>query len=622
MKTSILDPISIEVLNKQVRKASVLVMIAFAILVLKLWSLQILSGPQYRIKSENNRIRLQDIPPYRGLIYDRTGALLVTNRPSYDLCVVPEDVKDTGALLERLAKLVCLDQGRALELIRKVKRAKPFQPVCIKRGLTRDEVALIETHRFNLPGVLIRVAPQRRYLMGDLASHLLGYLGEVTEKELRTKRYFGARVGDLVGKAGVELKWQRSLGGLRGGEQVEVDAAGRQIRVVSSQPPHPGANVYLTIDLELQRVAEEALGDKTGAVVAIDPNNGQVLAMVSKPSFDPNLFVGGIAPDVWKEMVTSKRYPLQNRAIAGLYSPGSVFKIVVALAALEEGAADPEEEIWCPGWLQVGNRTFRCWKKAGHGKVKLHRALVESCDVYFYTLGKRLGADKIAAYARKMGLGTKTGFDLGFERSGLVPTRSWKLRKWGIPWQMGETLSFAIGQSYLLITPLQAACLISSVFNGGYLYEPQVSKLVQDTEGNVLYAFRPRIKGQLSFSEEHMQIIRDALVGVVNERRGTGKKAAIAGIQVAGKTGTAQVVGLEKGEKSKTEDERFKDHAWFVAIAPAENPQIAVSVLVEHGGHGGSGAAPIAKQVIQHYLREKGMLNPGGDTDSIIRRDR
>ncbi len=611
MKTSILDPISIEVLNRQVRKAIILVLIAFAILVLKLWSLQILSGPQYRIKSENNRIRIQDIPPYRGLVYDRNGTLLVTNRPSYDLCVVPEDVRDSAALLKRLENLVSLDPDQARELVLKTKRVKPFQAVCIKRGLSRDELALVETHRFNLPGVLIRVAPQRRYLFGNFASHVLGYLGEVTERDLKTGRYFGARVGDLVGKAGVELRWQRTLGGIRGGEQVEVDAAGRQIRVISSQPPHPGANVYLTIDTDLQRVAEEALGDKSGAVVALDPNNGQVLAMVSKPSFDPNLFVGGIDPAVWKDMVTSRKYPLQNRAIAGLYSPGSTFKMVVALAALEEGVVDPEEEIWCPGWMRLGNRTFRCWKKAGHGKVKLHRAIVESCDVYFYTLGKRLGVDKIAAYARKMGLGSRTGFDLGFERSGLVPTRTWKLKKWGVPWQMGETLSFAIGQSYLLVTPIQMACLISSIFNGGYLYEPQVSKLVKDTDGKVLYAFRPKIKGQLNFSEEHMQIVRDALIGVVNERHGTGRRAAIEGIKVAGKTGTAQVVGLKKGEKGKSEEERFRDHAWFVCIAPAEDPRIAVSVLVEHGGHGGSGAAPIAKQVIEHYLQEEGMLPCG-----------
>jgi len=583
-------------------------MVAFAVLILKLWSLQILSGPQYRIKSENNRLRVQDIPPFRGLIYDRSGNVMVNNRPSYDLCVVPEDVKDVDDLASRLGQLAQLDQDNAKSLIDRARKLKPFQSVCIRKGLSRDEVAVLETHRFNLPGVFIRVTPQRRYLFGDLASHVLGYLGQVTEKELKSKRYFGARVGDLVGKAGVELKWQRALGGIRGGEQVEVDAAGRQIRVISRQAPRPGANVYLTIDKELQAVAEKALGSKNGAVVALDPNTGQVLAMVSKPSFDPNLFVGGIDPAAWREMIGDKRHPLQNRAIAGQYSPGSVFKIVVALAALEEGVVDPEEEIWCPGWLRVGNRTFRCWKKGGHGKVKLHRALVESCDVYFYNLGKRLGVDKIAAYAKKMGLGSTTGFDLGFERSGLVPTSSWKLKKWGVPWQLGETLSFAIGQSYLLITPLQAACLVSSLFNGEYLYEPQVSRLVKDPDGNVLYAFRPRIKGQLNFSEEHMQIIRDALVGVVNERHGTGRRAAIQGVLVAGKTGTAQVVGLEKGDKAQPDEERFRDHAWFVAVAPADNPLIAVSVLVEHGGHGGSGAAPVAREVIQHYLKEKGII--------------
>ena len=609
MKTSVLDPISIEVLNKQIRKALILAIVAFSVLVIKLWSLQILSGPHYRIMSESNRIRLQDIPPFRGLIYDRNGSVLVKNTPSYDLYVVPEDVKDAKGLVDRLETLVPLNKDQAMELMRKSSTSRPFEPVCLKRGLSRDEVAIVETHRFNLPGVMITVSPRRRYIKGNFASHILGYLGEVTDRELRTRKYYGVRVGDLVGKAGIELKWQRALGGIRGGEQVEVDAAGRQIQIISRQSPRPGANVYLTIDTGLQEVAENALGEKRGAVVVLDPNNGQVLAMVSKPSFDPNLFVGGIDPLTWREMVTSKRYPLQNRAIAGMYSPGSIFKIVVALAALEEGVVNPEEEIWCPGWLQLGNRTFRCWKKPGHGKVKLHRALVESCDVYFYTLGKRLGVDKIAAYAKKMGLGTRTGFDLGFEKPGLVPTRAWKLREWGVPWQMGETLSLAIGQTFLLVTPLQAACFISSVFNGGYLYEPQVSKLVKDPEGNVLYAFRPKIKGQLNFSEENMQIIRDALIGVVNDMHGTGRRAAIKGVKVAGKTGTAQVVGLGKDKDGKKEeDERFKDHAWFVAVAPADDPKIAVSVLVEHGGHGGSAAAPVARQVIEYYLREKGLI--------------
>jgi len=603
LKTSVLDPISIEVLNRQIRKATLLAIVAFGLLAVKLWSLQILNGPQYRTKSENNRIRLQDIPSYRGLIYDRNGAVLVNNRPSYDLYVVPEDVKDTEVLVSHLRRLVSLDPVRALDLIRKMRKATPFKPVCLKRGLTRDEVAALETHRFNLPGVVITVTPERHYIMGDFASHVLGYLGEITEKELRSKRYYDTRVGDLVGKAGVELKWQRSLAGIRGGEQVEVDAAGRQIRVISKQMPRPGANVYLTIDKGLQEAAEASLGDKRGAIVAIDPNNGQVLAMVSKPSFDPNLFVGGIDPLTWQEMITGKDFPLQNRAIAGLYAPGSIFKIVVALAALEEGVVDPEEEIHCPGWLQLGNRTFRCWKKSGHGSVSLHRALVESCDVYFYTLGRRLGVDKISKYARQMGLGRRTGFDLGFEKGGLVPSRLWKLRRWGMPWQMGETLSLAIGQSYLLVTPLQAACLISSVFNGGYLYEPQVSKLVRDVEGNVLYAFRPKINGQLNFSEEHMDLVRKALVGVVNEPHGTGRRAAIDGVVVAGKTGTAQVVGLDKDGQDKSDLPQFRDHAWFVATAPADNPKIAVSVLVEHGGHGGSGAAPIAKQVIETYLK-------------------
>jgi penicillin-binding protein 2 len=412
----------------------------------------------------------------------------------------------------------------------------------------------------------------------------------------------------LIGKSGVEWKWQPDLNGVRGGEQVEVDASGRKIRVIAHKSPAPGDNACLTIDKDLQAVAEKALVGKSGAIVAMNPNNGEILALASSPSFDPNLFVGGIDRASWERIVLSGDFPLQNRALSGQYAPGSVFKIVIALAGLEEGIIDPEEEIVCKGIYFLGRRGYRCWKKYGHGKVSFHRALVESCDVYFYEMGRMLGIDKISEYAMRLGLGKTTGFDVVHEKAGLIPTRDWKLKRWGVPWQEGETLSTAIGQSFVLVTPIQMATFISAVFNGGINYRPQVTKWVGKSETNKTYEFVPVVTGKLGIRREHLELVKRALIGVVNEPHGTGGRARVKDETVAGKTGTAQVVALKKEEEFENEEDipkQFRDHAWFVAVAPAENPRIVLSVVVEHGGHGGSVAAPIAGQIIKAYLGAK-----------------
>ena len=605
MKTSDLDPISAETLQRQLKKVMVVVIITFGVLLLRLWTLQALKGQQYRERSEHNRIRLKDIPASRGLILDTNGHRLAENHPSYDLYIIPEDIRSPKSLFGRLNMLVGIDSEAAYKEFYSKGRRKPFSPILLKRGITRDQLALVETHRYNLPGVVIRVNPERYYPHQALACHVLGYLGEITQKQLRSNRFPYKKAGDLVGKAGVELKWDRCLSGVRGGEQIEVDAEGRKIAVLSRRPPEPGANVFLNIDFRLQQVAEAELEGKRGVVVAMEPATGRLLALASSPGFDPNIFIKGIDKATWKTMVSSRQYPLQNRATSGMFPPGSVFKIVVALAALEEGLVDPEEKIFCGGTFKLGNREFRCWKKGGHGEVDLHRALVESCDVYFYNLGLALGVDKIAEYARRLGLGVKTGFDLDFEKEGLVPTKRWKLKKWGQRWQGGETLSLAIGQGFLLVTPIQMVDMLSAVFNGGFLYAPQVTKYVGKTGGQVNFKFRPKVRGVAGIAGEHLERIRQALVGVVNEPRGTGRKAAIEGIVVAGKTGTAQVVSTEKADVADEGDElpaHLRDHAWFVAVAPADSPRIAVAVLIEHGGHGGSAAAPVARKMIQQYL--------------------
>jgi len=605
LKPSHFDPVSSEAFSKQLKVAILFILVVFSVLILRLWVLQIVNGPAYRAKSEHNRIRLQDIPPFRGMILDRNEEVLADNRPSYDLYVIPEEVHDRTRLLDRLSMLADLNCKTADRTLEKAARGYPFKPVCLKSDMSRDELARIESHRFDLPGVMIHVRPQRHYFYEGLASHVLGYVGEISEAQLKGGKFTKNRAGDLIGKRGVERKWQAQLNGIRGGEQLEVDAAGRKIAVVSRKNPISGANVCLTIDKALQSLAEKSLMGKQGAVVALNPTNGEVLALASSPAYNPNLFVKGFDDKTWQDMVASRDHPLQNRALAGQYPPGSVFKIVVALAALEEGLVTPEEKIFCNGTFSLGKQTYRCWKKYGHGKVNLQRALVESCDVYFYTVGRRLGVDKIAHYARRLGLGERSGLDLGNEKSGLIPTTEWKLRRWGVPWQPGETVSTAIGQSFVLTTPLQLANLISAVFNGGRLHRPQVTKWVQQPGGKRLFGFESISAGDAGIDPRHLELVKEALVGVVNQPRGTGSKARLKETTVAGKTGTAQVVALKKEGGDGHESDiplKFRDHAWFVAVAPASAPKIAVAVLVEHGGHGGSAAAPIAKEIIKAYL--------------------
>lgn len=605
LRTSEFDPISMEIFNKQLKNFTLLVLVVFGVLILRLWFLQVVSGLTYRTKSENNRIHLQDISPSRGMIFDRNDETLVGNRPSYDIYVIPEEVQDRGQLMESLSRMVGLEPELAEHKLAGASFKYPFRPICVKRDVSRNELAVIETHRFNLPGVMIKVRPQRHYICGNLASHLLGYLGEISENQLRSGQYADSKPGDLIGKSGVECKWQPFLNGMRGGEQVEVDAAGRKIQTISLKPPTPGANVYLTIDKSLQALAEKALTEKRGAIVAINPDDGGILALASSPSFDPNLFIGGIDEATWEKIVSSEDFPLQNRALSSQYPPGSVFKIIIAMAGLEEGVTDQEEEIVCKGFYSLGGHRYRCWKRHGHGKVNLHRALVESCDIYFYQVGKRLGVDRIAHYARRFGLGKTTGFDVSQEKAGLIPTNDWKLKKLGVPWQAGETISMSIGQSFVLVTPIQMVTLISAIFNGGVLYSPQVTRWVGKTETDKVYEFVPKVTGRLEIRQEYLELVRRALVGAVNEPHGTGCRAKQKDITVAGKTGTAQVVSLQKERDFDPGGEvpwKFRDHAWFVAVAPTDRPGIALAIVIEHGGHGGSTAAPIAGQMIKAYL--------------------
>jgi len=590
-----------------------LVVSVFVVLLLRLWFLQIIKGESYRNLSENNRIRLEDIPPTRGIIYDRHGRILVDNRPAFKLALVPADVSDMRQTLDKLGRILEVDELQLEEKVKSAPRGAPFRPVLLSRDMNRNQVAAVETHRFNLPGVMVQIEPRRSYEMPSFAAHLIGYLGEIEEAQLREKRHQGYKLGDYLGKYGVELEWEGELKGLRGGRQVEADAAGRQLSILREVAPEPGHNLILTLDTQLQLRAENALKDKAGAIIAMDPTTGDILAMASSPAFDQNQFVRGLAPNEWQAIVDNPLHPLENKAIQGQYPLGSTFKPVVATAALAEGLVNPGTTFYCTGEYKLGNQVYRCWKKRGHGQIALFQALVQSCDVYFYQLGQKLGIDLLSTYAQRYRLGSRTLIRLNNEAGGLVPTAQWKLRRFGVPWQKGEDLVTAIGQGFLLATPIQMAVFYTAIANGGKFLRPRVVLRVEDPDGGVIKNVSPEILGNLNLSPNIISLLQKALAGAVNEPNGTGRAAQLRGrlrsIKVAGKTGTAQVVRAPEDEEEEGDESEipyeYRDHAWFVAYAPAEAPEILVVVLVEHGGHGGSAAAPLAREVMEEYFSNR-----------------
>jgi len=582
--------------------------VAFFLLIAHLWYLQTLRGSEFRRISENNCIRIREHPADRGLLMDRRGRVLAQNRPCFEVYLIPEDLKRYPEVVGQMTQLLNLDQDKIEEKIRGAKRRAPFKPVRIKPDIEWGELALLESNRVYLPGLLVDVRPKRTYNYGAIASHLIGYLGEVDEDDLRQTKEAPYRMGAMIGKYGIEYQWETDLRGVDGGQQVEVDALGREIRPIRSVESFPGNNLILTIDLDLQNKAEEAYQDKNGALIAMDPRNGRILAMVSKPSFDPDLFARTISPEEWKSLMENPFHPLQNKGIQGQYPPGSVFKIITTLAGLESGNLTPDTQFYCAGAYPYGNRDFRCWKEGGHGMISLRRALVESCDIYFYQAGLKIGVDTIAHYAKEFGLGRKTGISLPHEKAGIVPSSSWKKKRFGVPWYSGETLSFAVGQGYMNATPIQLVTFLSAVANGGKIFLPQVVERVENIFGKTLKEYPPVETGRARVSEKFLHFVQDALMGAVNEPHGTGNASALKDIKVAGKTGTAQVVRMaqdfKKGDTQRM-PLKFRDHAWFAAFAPVEDPRIAVIVLAEHGGFGAAAAAPIAKQVFEKYFEQE-----------------
>ncbi|MBC7319513.1 penicillin-binding protein 2 [bacterium] len=564
------------------------------VLIVKLYQIQVVQGEYFRELAEGNRIRLFSVSAPRGEIIDRKGRIMAKNRPSFTVSVIPFE----GEKEESLKLLSKITGVSYTEIKEKIKGApNKLQPVNIVLDADLKMVSKIKELEDKLPGVLVTTNVIREYPNKSLASHILGYVGEVSKEEMEVFKDLGVGMGDIVGKAGIERTYQGKLMGVPGGEQVEVDAMGRPIKILGTVPPIPGSTLVTTIDLDLQKIVEESLHRRglPGAIVVMDPRNGDILAMASYPDFNPNSFARGITSKEWRELLSPKK-PLLNRAISAVYPPGSTFKIVVALAALAENVVDRDTTFYCPGSMMIGNRRFRCW--TAHGRINFLSAIAKSCDVTFYTIGLKLGAERIARYAKLLGLGEPTGIDIPGEVKGLIPEPSWKKE----PWYIGDTANMSIGQGYVQVTPIQMAVLVSAIANGGKVYKPRIVSKIINQDGTV-EVLPPILIRDLSKFKREIDIIREGMELVV--KAGTGSLAKLEGITVAGKTGTAE-------NFPNAENPLGKDHAWFIAYAPADNPRIALSIVIEQGGHGGSTSAPISAEIINYYLTGEKIIRGGG----------
>jgi len=591
-------------------------------LVGRLYYLQVVESENYRTLAEENRINLRLLAPPRGRIVDRLGRPLAVNRQNYQVVVVAEQANDIEATLDALGRIIDISDGERRRVLRDVGRKRKFVPVPVRGNLDWESVAQIEVNAPDLPGIAIDEGQSRHYLHGEEFAHVLGYVAPVSENEINGDPLLELP-GFRIGKAGIEKVYDLALRGNGGSSEVEVNAVGRVIRELNRKEGEPGTDITLTIDMDLQRLATQRLQGESGSAVVLDVRTGDVLALVSTPGFDPNAFNRGLSNEEWHALISNPRAPLANKAIAGQYAPGSTFKLAVALAGLEKGAINPNTTVKCWGRTRLGNAYFHCWKRGGHGPVHLHKALTQSCDVYFYEVAKRVGVDRISAMARRLGLGQTLGLDLPGERPGLLPTRDWKLATIGVPWQMGETLISGIGQGYVLATPLQLAVMTARIANGGRAITPRIARSAPPPEG----AEPEQPPDDLGMVPGHLQLVREGMIDVVNGRRGTARASAIKepGMEMAGKTGTSQVRRISKAEREagvfKNEDLPWKrrDHALFVGYAPIDAPRYAVAVVIEHGGGGSKAAAPVARDILTMAQKLDALrIADGGREPSII----
>jgi len=622
-----LGPGSEPAVERRIGLVALAIVAAFSIFVLRLFQLQIVEGAELRSRSERNFVRTVRLEAPRGDILDREGRVLATTRPAYRVQVIPNEVGGRQLTYGLLGEILGRPPVELAERVGSPRGRARFQPVVLEGDLAYELLAQVESHRYALPGVVTDIQPRRHYVERERASHLLGTIGEIEARQLASDDFEGYQAGEIVGQFGLESRLESHLRGRAGGLNLVVDVSGREIEVLEKIAPVPGGRAVLTIDLDLQRaaeagfLAEEVDGlDKMGALVALDPRSGEILALVSRPAYDPNSFAGGIDSQTWLELIGHEWKPLRNRALSGQYPPGSTYKSIVAIAGLAEKEITPEETVFCPGHYRLGRRIYRCWKRGGHGEVNLLEALKGSCDVYFYQLGVKLGIDRIAEYARRFGLGRATGIDLGGEKGGLIPTKAWKERAREEPWIKGETVSAAIGQGFNLVTPLQLAVAYAAIANGGIVYQPRLVKRLETWEGELVAQPDSVPRSRAMVSSQVLDVVREGLIAVVQGERGTGARARVEGVEVAGKTGTTQVVSLDLVKDLEKEDipVRYRDHALFAAFAPAEAPEIVVAVLVEHAGAGGGAvAAPIAQRVLARYFeKQPGRFDAEVNTES------
>jgi len=566
------------------------IILLFSIIILRLVYLQIIKFEDYSLKSAKIRARvIPNIAP-RGHIYDRYGRVLASSKPIFSAYILPVKLKDIDSTSAIIANILKKDKQKIYNKIIRQKD-KAFRPLLISDYISFETISLIEEQSHRLPSFVVGARNIRSYNYDSLAAHILGYIGEINEEELCNNINEKYKLGDLIGRSGIEKQYESYLKGTNGGEQIEVDPYGNPIKVLSYIQPLPGNNVVLTLDLALQKIAETALGKKKGAIVVMNPKNGDILALVSHPTFNPNIFTEPITEEQWDFLHQEDFHPLHNRALTA-YPPGSIFKIVTAIAILENNFKEKDDTFYCPGYFILGRRKADCWKK--HGKIDFFDGLVHSCDVVFYNMGLLAGPDLIFKTSKNLGLGTLTGVDLPGETAGLLPSSKWKLKRLKEPWYPGDSINYAIGQGFLQTTPLQMACFTSLVANKGTMYKPHLLKEITTPEQKVIYYQQAAISKKVSLKKSTWDFIHRALTQVVE--RGTGVASKIPGITIAGKTGTAE------------DPPREDPHAWFVSFAPVEDPQIVIVVFVEGGGHGGAVAAPIAKKIYKHYFskRKKG----------------
>jgi penicillin-binding protein 2 len=568
---------------------------------IQFWNLQVVRGKTFRTLAENNRSRSVALAAPRGPLLDRDGRVLVENRPSFNVLLTPEHADDLDTEVSRLARALEIGEAQIRE---RVARRTVFRPVVVKSDVSLSDVAALEARHLELPAVSVDVVPLRSYPLAAAAAHALGRVGEISERQLQLPEYEGLGPGALVGQAGLESQYNRRLMGTDGFRRVIVNSRGLEVAEAERQAPVDGPPLTLTLDSRLQAAMDKAFAGRAGSAVALDPRTGEILAMTSTPAYDPNEFTTGIEPALWARLTSDAATPLVNRVIQGQYSPGSTFKLVIATAALEEGVITPSTTVYCPGYLSVYNTVFRCHKAAGHGVMDVHKALTLSCNVFFYQTGIRLEIGRIAAWAKRLGLGAPTGVDLPHELGGLVPSPEWKMRLFKTPWYGGETVSVAIGQGQVGATPLQMARLAAAFANGGKLVRPHLVKWVEGEAAAMAPA-------EIGIKPATLEVIKSGMKAVVEE--GTGWRARLPGIAVAGKTGSAQVVAKSRLEKTPTAFAMLP-HGWFLAFAPADAPRIALAVLVEHGRSGGEGAAPVAHDILAAFF---GLARPEPGTPGV-----